>query len=89
MSNTNAILVYDGDLYTGPRVWNEGTDSWNTMGTANGTVYAMMEYDGDLILAGTFTTLCDVAHDYIARWEGSALHTLGSGLSGTAKALAI
>lgn len=51
----------------------------------NGEVTALAVYDGDLIAGGAFTaagTLSGVGH--IARWDGTAWHSLGSGLAGSA-----
>jgi len=48
-------------------------------GTANINDLAL--YHGDLIAAGSFTTAGGITAGCIARWDGSAWHALGSGLS--------
>jgi hypothetical protein len=64
--------------------WNGTT--WSAIGRgANGTVYGIEIIGGDMYVCGTFTNVLDgsgnaVANTaYIARWDGSAWSSLGTG----------
>jgi len=50
---------------------------------ADGHVYAAIEYDGDLIVGGAFTTINSIMARSIASWDGTSWHPLGTGLSPT------
>ena len=74
--------------------WN-GT-SWQPLGTGmNSHVFALTTFTPDgagpqpsqLIAAGNFTTAGEVAANRIARWDGTAWHTLGTGLNSAVYAL--
>jgi hypothetical protein len=54
-----------------------------------GTIYAMARLGGDLYVAGSFVTAGPGTAANIARWDGTAWHSLGSGLNGTAYALTV
>ncbi len=62
--------------------------SWHNLGSgiAGGEpipfIGAMAVYNGDLIAGGRFDTAGGVSAANIARWDGSAWHPLGSGISG-------
>ena len=59
----------------------DGT-SWGALGgDANGAVFAITEYNGDLIVGGSFTMVDGVHADGIAKWNGAAWSPLGGGLS--------
>jgi trimeric autotransporter adhesin len=54
---------------------------WTTIGSAH--VNAMIEFRGQLVVLGGFSTIGGVPANRIASWDGSAWHALGSGLSTT------
>jgi hypothetical protein len=75
-------------------------ENWSTQfapppggqGVAAGTytrVMVQMEFRGDLIVGGEFTQAGNVTARGIARWDGTAWHSLATGLNGNAYALAI
>jgi hypothetical protein len=75
--------------------WNGG--EWQPLGTGmNGTVEALTTWDPDgagggapqLIAGGGFTSAGGMTAASIARWDGSAWHGLGSGMSSSVYALA-
>jgi trimeric autotransporter adhesin len=55
----------------------------------NQQVLCTAEYNGDLIVGGSFTSAGGQAVSYIARWNGSAWSPLGPGLIGTISTLAV
>jgi hypothetical protein len=57
---------------------------------ANGTVRAIaVDGSGNVYAGGDFTFIGTVPASYIAKWDGSAWSSLGSGISGTVYALAV
>jgi len=90
----NACSPWNGQLavagLTSPsavRTWNGAT--WTTLGTVVGQVLAMTVYNGQLIVAGTVTSVGGVAVNRIARFDGTSWSALGSGVQGTVRALAV
>ncbi len=62
------------------------SQSWNALGSGtNGTINAAIVFNGDLIVAGNFTT----PGNNIARWNGTSWSSLGTGVNGAVYALAI
>lgn len=67
--------------------WDGG--DWEPLGLGvNGTVRAMIEFEGDLIVAGDFTQAAGddgipVEVNNIARWDGQAWSPVGAGFSGS------
>lgn len=59
----------------------------------NGTdsaVLAMVNYNGNLIVAGnTITKAGNTSVNRIARWDGTSWHTLGTGISGSIQSMAV
>jgi hypothetical protein len=51
-------------------------------GGAIGGVFEMIEYNGDLYAAGTFGTIGGINAVGIARWDGSAWHSLNGSIDG-------
>ncbi|RJK93829.1 hypothetical protein [Vallicoccus soli] len=82
-----------GHLPAGSVARWDGT-GWDTMAggvgaaISHGQVFAMLELDGDLYVAGRFDTAGGRVVRNIARWDGAAWHPLGDGLSDAAHALA-
>jgi len=61
----------------------EAAASWSTLGSGmNGEVFASTVYNGNLIVAGKFTTAGGVPANYIAQWNGASWSALGSGMQG-------
>lgn len=96
---TNGDLVVGGmfDVVGGVAVngvakWSGGT--WSALGSGLGgspapTAFALSECsNGDLLVAGQFTTAGGVAANYVARWDGSTWSPLGTGVTGNAYAVA-
>lgn len=92
----NGELVAGGNfvLPGGPTVGNgiarwDGF-AWQAMGSvtlpfALGTVqFLSLLPNGDLLAAGTFTSVGGVACNFVGRWDGVAWHPLGTGLPGGA-----
>ncbi|MBL7127983.1 MAG: T9SS type A sorting domain-containing protein [Ignavibacteria bacterium] len=55
----------------------------------NGSVYAVTEFNGDLIVGGYFTLAGGTSANRIAKWDGSNWSELGSGLNGSVYALKV
>ncbi|MFH1378270.1 MAG: hypothetical protein ABIH86_05920, partial [Planctomycetota bacterium] len=77
-------------LYIDPTI----TDSnWEAVGDItpriNGAVYSIVEYNGDIIIGGAFSTISGMSVNYIARWNGTSWSSLGIGMNNTVYALAV
>jgi hypothetical protein len=65
----------------------DGT-TWQPLGTGfnagvtGGTINSMMEYNGQLYVAGTFSSAGGVSVNSIARWNGSTWSAVSSGVTG-------
>lgn len=59
------------------RLWN-GT-SWSTIGSTDGDVNSLIEWQGQLIAAGDFSTVDGVPARGIASWDGSSWSAMGEG----------
>ena len=72
--------------------WGQGVSgpTWkgNLGGGVNGTVHAMVYFNGDLVVGGDFTDAGGVAVNNVARWDGSQWHAMGN-LSSQVNALAV
>ena len=99
--NDDAYILhaYQGVLYVGgwfTRIgsvsanyiarWN-GT-AWNSVADValNGYVYAMVNYEDDLVVGGPFY---DQPFDRVARWDGAVWSSLGTGFSGAVLGLCV
>jgi len=74
--------------------YNTSTKTWTPLGSGsnngvNNVVWAMAYFGGSLYVGGQFTSAGGGAANYIARWDGSSWHALGSGVDNTVYALAI
>ena len=97
------MLIYNGHLILGTDfdgvVTSEGieisedtVEDWPTLGATeggSGDVFALAEYEGDLIAAGDFTSIDGVPANNIARWDGEMWHALGGGTDDTIHALMV
>lgn len=102
-SGVNALAVFNGRLYVGGEFeqagaistrniasWNGST--WEALGpgmTGANAVYAMTEYQGELVVGGAFAITGGFSR--IAKWNGSSWSNLGSSnvLNNTARALTV
>ncbi len=75
-----ALGTYRGEVFAGPFRWTGS--AWVNELQTNGPVYALCEWNGDLYAAGDFSTARGVAAAGIVRWDGTACHGLGTGLTG-------
>jgi hypothetical protein len=67
-----------------------GCDDWRALpGFAGGNVWALVEFNGDLIAGGAFRPGAGNPGERIARWDGSAWGPLGAGLNAKVGALAV
>jgi hypothetical protein len=90
--DVRALLVYDGDLIVASsRIYRYDGSTWTQIssGASPYGVYALAEYNGDLIAGGDYTAINGVAANYIARWDGSSWNPLGTGLDYTVTALTV
>ena len=71
--------------------WDGAT--WSPLGSGIGgqflgpAVYALIEYNGELIAGGFFDTAGGTPAERIARWDGTQWSPLGSGMNGGVEAL--
>lgn len=66
------------------------SQSWNALTTGtSSSVYASAIFNGQLVIAGTFTTAGGVTVNNIAAWNGTTWSALGSGTNGYINALTI
>lgn len=76
----------DDDTPAGP----SGTWEWSALGDGvNDRVFSLVEYDGNLIVGGYFTTAGGVAANNIAAWDGTDWSAMGSGMNDEVAALAV
>ena len=75
------------------RAFAPGDERWwdgFKLPVTDGSVNAAINYQGSLVIAGRFTRIGDVKVNNIARWDGGAWVSLGSGIEvGTVSCLAI
>ena len=78
-----AALDAAGNLLMGTSngVYRQSGTSWTQLG-GGADVWAIAVHDGQIIAAGTFTSIAGVAANSIARFDGSTWSPLGSGVSG-------
>ncbi|NNE07550.1 MAG: T9SS type A sorting domain-containing protein [Gemmatimonadetes bacterium] len=73
---TDAVLRWDG------AAWNALRTEPGPAGIKNGSVFALAETNGDLVIGGTFTNVGDSALAYVARLENDQWEPMGAGLNG-------
>ncbi len=77
-ANNIAYVTVTGNTYT-----------WHAMGTGtNGNVHAITLYNGNIFVAGNFTSAGGSAAGNVAYWDGSSWHTAGC-LDGLVKDLVV
>lgn len=78
---------YDNSLFAGgqgQQILRYDGSSWipfATIAGQNPVVYAMTQYNGDLVIAGYFDSVNNIAAKNIARWDGSSWSPFSSGLT--------
>lgn len=72
------VARWDGQRWRGLGAGLALGSGWGPFATA--TVRAMCEFQGDLVVAGTFDTAGGAPANHIARWNGSSWAPLGQGL---------
>lgn len=95
-ASVNALIVWDDGR--GPALYAAGASNtefdgigrWNgsrwemlDSGFDSGTVYALAVYEGDLIVAGSFSAADGIPVSKIARWDGQEWSPLGTGIAGS------
>ena len=82
------LFSYDDELDHNLAAWN-GTN-WGPVGSCpDDMVTCFLEYHGDLIAAGFFGHVGDVAASFIARWDEAEWHPMGIGTDGPVYTMAI
>jgi hypothetical protein len=78
----------NGDIILSVRVFNTGQNqlhcwsgsSWTQIASPNGSVWSIFNLpNGDLGIAGGFTSIGGVSTPYLAKWDGTSWSPLGSG----------
>lgn len=68
--------------------WNgDTTIALGSLGS--GSIACFAEFNGDLFVGGSFTTMDGLTVNQIARWDGIAWSALGNGLNNTVQAMAV
>jgi hypothetical protein len=81
-----ALAVFLVAVVASPRAKAQ-CETWQTLGNFTGSssfpsVRAFAEYQGDLIVGGSFSAISGQPFNGIARWNGVSWQSLGSGLGG-------
>jgi hypothetical protein len=85
--NPNGLFsatIYNNEIYTAgtyPEIFKWDGSNWSIFANVNHNVYDMIEYNGDLIVTGAFTTINGITVNGIARWDGQSWHPFGTGLA--------
>ncbi|MBY0112387.1 MAG: hypothetical protein K2Y21_06165 [Phycisphaerales bacterium] len=77
------MAVFANRLYVagGGKVLSFDGSTWAFHGTHSGDVYAMVPFNGELILAGAFTRINNVPCNRIARFDGVRFAPIGTGFN--------
>ncbi len=75
----NNLASWDGEAWT-------ALAGLGSTGLSGGgpVIHDLVEYDGDVVAAGSFTAAGDTAASMIARWDGATWAPLGGGIDGFA-----
>jgi hypothetical protein len=89
LDNLRALFVHDGALIAAGSYQSAGRvarfdgQTWQLVGGAfDAPVAALGSYHGELIAGGSFRSNQSGACGYVARWNGAAWESLGSGVDG-------
>jgi trimeric autotransporter adhesin len=82
---TGELVIQPGDPGTGERAegdqyWAPGFGDPNPLAGVNGSVTALVEYEGALIAGGSFYRAGGVEVSGVARWDGTEWTAVGEGL---------
>jgi hypothetical protein len=84
-------LVASGNAPTPGTIsfWNGAT--WQTIGSigSGSLVYDMVEFNGEVVICGTFSSISGTPISRIARWNGTTWQPLGAGLPWFVNALTV
>lgn len=88
------LLDFSSDMSTLSDFWDWDSTGWahlHPVQSIAGFVYALVEYNGDLIAGGTFQwdQGLNTQLNNIARWDGTAWRPLGSGVNSIVYALTV
>lgn len=94
----DSLGTYNGDLVATEhavdltlvrsiRRWNGAV--WTTFGLQSGDVFALTEFNGELIAAGAFSSISGVPASRLARWNGSIWQPFGSTVNATVNSLVL
>lgn len=83
----HCFAYHEGALHAGGNtgVYRWGGSAWTRIVDVD-NVWALLSVDSDLYFSGRFSFAGGTYADNIARWDGSAVHAIGSGLTGAAVA---
>lgn len=56
-------------------------NTWSAFGGGAGTVHSLIEYEGDLVILGPFSSVDGMQIPGIAAWDGTSWYPLGDGLT--------
>ncbi len=91
-----SVVVYNNELYAGEQSGSGGHGlkkfdgtNWNDLGGINGTVNALVVYNGNLIVGGSFSVAGGVSVLNIAQWDGSTWSDVGGGPDNIVSALTV
>ncbi|MFS8499782.1 MAG: YCF48-related protein, partial [Micromonosporaceae bacterium] len=81
-ANVPAIAVSGDEIYAGVAfqgVWRWDGQRWSSLGGPAGTVNTLTVVGDTLYAGGSFTSAGGAPASFVARWDGTAWHPLGSG----------
>ena len=67
--------------------WDAASEQWILFVEITGQANVFLEFQDQLIVAGSFSSIGGIEADNIAIWDGSEWYALGSGIDGTVEAL--
>jgi hypothetical protein len=87
-------LLASGSRIEGNLLWWhvaswDGNEWFHISGQILGTIRALAYYQGDVIVAGSISSIDGMPMNRIARWDGAAWHPLGDGVNGDVLALLV
>jgi hypothetical protein len=91
-----SLVVYNNDLYAGEQSGSGGHGlkkfdgtTWSDFGGINGTVNALVVYNGKLIVGGSFTLAGGLEMKNIAQWDGVEWADVSGGPNSIVSALTV
>jgi trimeric autotransporter adhesin len=92
--NVSALYSHNGELYMGrgyiPYIFKWDNSTWSNVGSGlNYPPIAMITFNSDLFVGGSFTMADSITVNYVARWDGNQWHNVGSGFNNYVSALEI